>query len=183
MFLNDYGKGGAEYNYLTKPSAKESEEKHPSHWLIQLVLVSNLLLLIFTQARIEMFKKQTNQNEPIINLNRQPINRRIRKPKNKHSVLGNKFVAITIALLVIFIMVNLEFLLFSDNIKSLAKALRTRVITSIIVHILVPFLWMRKKKKVRDFFFRMLSSDQRPSAPVPRLKLVSMRTNRVSPMV
>ena len=178
-FLDDFGKGGPEYTYLTNSVIKEPKDM-PSLWLLQVVLVLNLVFLIFTQVRIETFKKQTNPNEPIINLNRQPINRRRRKPKNKHSVVGNKFIAITIALVLIFLMVFLEFAFFPQNANGVAKALRTRVITSIIVHVLVPFLWIRKNKKFRNFFFRMISSEDIQQRPVLGLKDVYKRTNKVT---
>ena len=178
--LKDYA-NGPEYRYLTQTTSNASQEEVPTFWLFQVVLITNLLLLIFTQVRIEMFKKQTNPNERIINLNR-------RKPRNNHSVFGNKAIAITFILLLIFLVLILESLLFPGDLDNAAKSVRTRVIASIIINVLVPFLWMSKKRKIRDFFFRMISSDQKPSQKkpsqtVPRLKLVSMRTNRVSPMV
>ena len=76
-FLKDYA-NGPEYRYLTQTTSNALQEEAPTFWLFRVVLIANLLLLIITQVRIEMFKKQTNPSESNINLNR-------RKPRNKQA--------------------------------------------------------------------------------------------------
>ena len=145
-FLNDYGKGGIEYSYLTNSETDGFLPHQNKFWFFRGILVLNILLLIVAQARIEMFKNQTN-----------PI-QLYRKPKNKHSVIGNKSLAITFALVLIGLVIFLDLVLFPDNINMAAHGLRTRVILSVIMNILLPIIWIRKNKKLHQFFFRAFCS-------------------------
>ena len=150
IFLNDYGgEGGPDYMYLTNSDSK-TPQKSPTYWLTKVVLTLNVLLLIFTQVKIEMFKKQTNPNGPTNNLNRRRI-----KFRSKNSIFGNKAVAITLVLLLAFLLLYLDWAYFPTNIKSNGKTLRTRAIGSIIMQILFPLLWIRKNKNIQDFFLRI----------------------------
>ena len=145
-FLNDAGKGGLEYNYLTNSKVDGILVHQRKHWFFRSILILNMLMLIVAQARIEMFKKQTN-----------PI-QLYRKPKNKHSVIGNKSLAITFALVLLGLVIFLDLVLFPDNINMAAHGLRTRVVLSVIMNILLPIIWIRKNKKLHQFFFRAFCS-------------------------
>lgn len=172
VILNDYGKGGPEYSFLTNSVAKKPQGS-PTFWLFRLVMALNILLLVLTQVRIEMFKKRTNPRELIRKTPR----------KSKNSIFGSKAVAITIVLLLIVFIVSLELILLPSNINNLAKVLRTRALTSLIMHVLLPSLWIGKNKKILDFFFRMMyKSSNLPSPTAPGLKLVFKKTNKVKPM-
>ena len=145
-FLNDAGKGGLEYNYLTNSKVDGILVHQRKHWFFRSILILNMLMLIVAQARIEMFKKQTN-----------PI-QLYRKPKNKHSIIGNKSLAITFALVLLGLVIFLDLVLFPDNINMAAHGLRTRVVLSVIMNILLPIIWIRKNKKLHQFFFRAFCS-------------------------
>ena len=149
VFLNDYGgEGGLEYNHLINSDFKKLQ-KSPTLWLTKGVVISNILLLLYTQARIELFKIQTHPSESINNLNR-----RKRKFRNKHSLFGSKHVAITLVLVLVFFLIILDLFIFPGSTDNVTKVLRTRVISSLIMQILFPLLWIRKNKKIQDFFFR-----------------------------
>ena len=87
VFLNDYrGEGGPDYMYLTDSDSKASQTS-PTFWFTKVVLTPNILLLILSQVRIEMYKKQTNPNVVMINLNRRT------RSKSKNSIFGNNYFA------------------------------------------------------------------------------------------
>ena len=140
--------------YLTNTDFK-TPNRSPTYGLTKGVLTINILFLIFTQVRIEIFKRQTNPNEFTNNLN----GRRF-KSRSKNSVFGNKTVAFTLVLLLAFLLLYLDWAYFPTNIKNNGKTLRTRAIGSLIMQILFPLLWIRKNKKIRDFFFRMCYSEE-----------------------
>ena len=177
IFLNDYGgEGGPDYMYLTNSDSK-TPQKSPTYWLTKVVLTLNVLLLIFTQVKIEMFKKQTNPNGPTNNLNRRRI-----KFKSKNSIFGNKAVAITLVLLLAFLILYLDWAYFPTNVKNSGKTLRTRAIGSIIMQILFPLLWIRKNKNIQDFFFRMWFSKVIFPRPM-NVKFIIRPARIVVPMV
>ena len=162
--------------YLTNSDSK-TPQKSPTYWLTKVVLTLNVLLLIFTQVKIEMFKKQTNPNGPTNNLNR-----RRNKYRSKNSIFGNKAVAITLVLLLAFLILYLDWAYFPTNIKNGGKTLRTRAIGSIIMQILFPLLWIRKNKNIQDFFFRMWFSKVMFPRPT-NVKFIIRPARIVVPMV
>ena len=176
VFLNDYGEGGPDYMYLTNSDSK-TPQKSPTYWLTKVVLTLNVLLLMFSQVKIELFKKQTNPNGPTNNLNR-----RRNKYRSKNSIFGNKAVAITLVLLLAFLILFLDWAYFPTNVKNSGKTLRTRAIGSIIMQILFPLLWIRKNKNIQDFFFRMWFSKVIFPRPM-NVKFIIRPTRIVVPMV
>ena len=150
-------------------------QKSPTLWLTKGVVISNILLLLYTQARIELFKIQTHPSESINNLNK-----RKRKFRNKHSLFGNKPVAITLVLVLVFFLMLVDLFIFPGSADNVAKVLRTRVISSLIMQILFPLLWIRKNKKIQDFFFRMFCSQEMFQCP---MTLFNRDTRRVVPNV
>ena len=174
VFLNDYGEGGPDYMYLTNTDFK-TPNRSPTYGLTKGVLTINILFLIFTQIRIEIFKRHTNPNEMTNNLN----GRRF-KSRSKNSVFGNKTVAFTLVLLLAFLLLYLDWAYFPTNIKNNGKTLRTRAIGSLIMQILFPLLWIRKNKKIRGFFFRMCYSEEMFNLPM-REKYIIRPSRKVMP--
>ena len=181
-FLNDFGKGGPEYAYLMNDDKATEKDQGPARTfsLFRGVLILDILLLIGTQIRIEMFKKETKPKTVTITLKTNRRNRP-RRRKNKHSVFGNKGVAITFVLLLIFLMLVLEFVFFPSNIGSAAKALQVRVVSNIIMNIMIPLVWIRKNKKLHDFFFRAFCS-QEISLPIEMRIYNRIRGKKVQPL-
>ena len=85
IFLNDYGgEGGPDYMYLTNSDSK-TPQKSPTYWLTKVVLTLNVLLLIFTQVKIEMFKKQQSREKKAIEVGK--MSKSIRERETRSSVL------------------------------------------------------------------------------------------------
>ena len=58
-FVDDFGRGGPDYTYFRGTSNKDSNNtKVPTFPVIKVAVVLTVLLLIFVQARIELFKKK-----------------------------------------------------------------------------------------------------------------------------
>ena len=149
VFLNDYGgEGGLEYNHLINSDFKKLQ-RSPTLWLTKGVVISNILLLIYTQARIELFKIQTHPSESIHNLNK-----RKRKFRNKHSLFGNKPVAITLVLVLVFFLLLLDIFIFPGSTNNVAKVLRTRVISSLICRSCFLYFGSERTKRFRTLSFR-----------------------------
>ena len=176
VFLNDYGEGGPDYIYLTNSYSK-TPQKPPTYGLTKGVLTINILFLIFTQVRIEIFKKQSNPMGLTNNLNG-----RRNKSKSKNSIFGNNAVAITLVLLLAFLLLYLDWAYFPTNIKNNGKTLRTRAIGSLIMQILFPLLWIRKNKNIQDFFFRTWFSEEMFHRPM-NVKFIHNAIVQCSPIV
>ena len=61
-FVDDFGEGGPDYTYFKGISNEDSKNtKVPTFPVIKVAVVLTVLLLIFVQVRIELFKKKSKQ--------------------------------------------------------------------------------------------------------------------------
>ena len=149
-FMENFTKGGPEYQYLTGTSDDGIRDINKFR-ILQGILLVDFLLLFLLQAKIEI--KSTNFT---ISLNGGPVTcQENEKKETKNSVFGNSTLAVTFVLLVVILCMVLEWTFFPRAIGSNlpAKALRTRVISNTILTVILPILWIRKVKNFSMFVY------------------------------
>ena len=151
-FLEEFTKAGPEYIYLTGSNNEEDKNKVGTLKILQGLLAVDFILLFLLQAKIEFNKEKLRKNSTI-NLQRGPARRQQRRQTN--SVFGNSTLAITFVLLMVMLFIVLEWTFFPRAVSSnmAAKALRTRVISNIILSVILPILWIRKIKNFSMFVY------------------------------
>ena len=152
-FLEEFTKAGPEYIYLTG-SNNEEENEVGTLKILQGILAIDFILLFLLQVKIEFHKEKLRKNSTI-NFQRGRGSARRQQQRQKNSIFGNSTLAITFVLLMVMIFIVFEWTFFPRTVGSnmVAKALRTRVISNIILSVILPILWIRKIKNFSMFVY------------------------------
>ena len=159
-FVDDF-EGVPEYHFLRGTKKMDKDLEKPTLVFFKGLLVIVLLVIIFTQARIEMFKKlrPTSPN------------------RNRQSMFKSPTIAIMLVMMCIALLVILEwaFSPASTDDSEVVKTLRSRAIWNLISTLFLPLVMMKKNKKFQNyclsetvaFYFRHQNHNQiQPNNPV-----------------
>lgn len=141
-FVDSFGVDGYQYQYLTGTTPKE--DPGYNHRIIKFMIVTDLILLILVQVKIELFKRNVDQLNVAVDL--------IQEEENAFENKVTSRIAGVIAIAFLLFILNH----FAFAKLSIIREFIARIGTQIIIVIVIPSFMVYKNQKFRDFCVKIL---------------------------